>query len=116
MADLTPEQKSAELVNQIEIKFGSLQTFYGWMDVAVLTMNRSKLETELGSIKDQQQSSRQTLEVSIQAKQTEFNAFIAQMRIDQQSDYDQWQTQVTAKQTQLDTVIAQLKSLMGDAA
>lgn len=106
MAELTPEQ---QLVAQIKTKFGSLDIFYSWLDGAATLMERSQIENELHGLQDKQQASRQEIEVSIQAKQAEYDTEIAGLRQAQQADFDKWQAQVYEKQNQLDALNQQLK-------
>lgn len=110
---LTPQEKAEDLAANIEARFGSLTTFYGWLDGAALVMQRTRLETELGHLKEQQQTSRQQIEVGIQAKQAEFDTEIAGLRATQQADFDRWQTQVDAKQSELDGLNARIKGQVG---
>jgi chromosome segregation ATPase len=113
MADMTPQEKAEDLATNVEARFGSLGTFYSWLDVAVLAMELNQLENELSKLKDQQQNSRQEMEVGIQARQAEHEAEIQELRQVQQADYDQWQAKVDAKKVELDALKAQSQQSVG---
>jgi outer membrane protein OmpA-like peptidoglycan-associated protein len=114
MADMTPQEKAEDLATNVEARFGSLGTFYSWLDVAVLAMQRTQLENGIAKLQDQQQDSRQKIESSIQEKQFNFDAEIKVLRQGQQDDLDSWQAKINEMQKQLDLLNSQLKGLVSE--
>jgi hypothetical protein len=106
---LTPEQKAEDLALNVEARFGTLGNFYSWLDAALLTMQRNQLEIAISKLKEQQQDSRQQIEVGIQAKQVEYDGEIKSLRDTQQADFDKWQSQIDARQADLDVLVKQLQ-------
>jgi hypothetical protein len=102
MADTS--SKMDQLVNQIEIKFGNLDTFYVWLDGAALLMERSRIEAELNELKEAQKDSYQAFEDQIQLKQTEFDTIIQQMKFEQMASFEEQKKPIEAKQAELDAI------------
>jgi Skp family chaperone for outer membrane proteins len=71
--------------------FDSQEELKAFVVMSKPALIQAKLQNELNALKQAQEASKAKLEDEIQAKRTEFEAIIQQMRADQAADFEQAQ-------------------------
>lgn len=104
-----------QVIQSLAAAFDSPEELVAFVSMSKPMIERGKLEAELATLKDAQQTSRQSFEFEIQTMQAGFDAQIAQKRAAQQADFDQKQGPINEKQAALDALVAQIQHSVGNA-